>query len=172
VPAGSRVLIAGAGTGQMFDFLPAALFAGCQLICSDVSQRLLKRLHERVKSETVVDDIEDSRLDPGFGLVIVVLVLEHVDSRKALASIARLAPERLIIVIQENPSQMNSALTPGRVVPESLRGSPQDEQPRLINYLELCAEVGKYGFSVQSRLEIPVADGKKMVGVMFRKDYQ
>ncbi len=102
-PPGSRILIAGAGTGQMFEHCAPELFRGCRLICSDINPAFLERLGARCECQTVVDDIEDSRLEPGFSLVIVVLVLEHVEWRKALASLARLRPEYVLVVIQRNP---------------------------------------------------------------------
>ena len=166
VPKGSRVLIAGAGTGQIFDYLPEGYFDGYRLICSDISSRLLDRLRRRVTCETVVDDIEESKVLPGLGAIIAVLVLEHVDFRRALASLARLHPERLILVIQENPPQMTTAITPGRQVPASLC-VPEESQPQLIPIQQLTDEMTRIGFTLRRMLTAEVADEKKMIGLLF-----
>ena len=108
-----RVLIAGAGTGQMFPYLPADFLAACQVTCSDVNPVFLERLRERFACQTVVDDIEDSRLLPGFAAIAVVLVLEHVDWRRALDSLVRLQPEQLVLIVQRNPADVAAAVTPG-----------------------------------------------------------
>jgi hypothetical protein len=169
IPAGSRLLIAGAGTGQMFDHIPADVFSPYRLICSDISPRLLARLRQRVDCETAVDDVEDSRLEPGFGAIIIVLVLEHVDFRRALASLSRLAPERFIIVIQENPPRMLSAVTPGRELPATMRVFAETAQPQLVPFHELMEELASHGFSLERSEEAPVADDKKMIGAVFRR---
>lgn len=167
IPEGSRVAIAGAGTGQLFDYLPAGYFDKYRLTCTDISVRLLDRLRERVACETVVDDIEDSALPPNPAMIIVVLVLEHVDYRRALASLARLLPERLILVIQENPPQMTTALTPGRPLPASLQ-VVGDAQPKLIPLAALTEEMQKIGFVSQKTVAVDVPDGKKMIGLLLR----
>jgi SAM-dependent methyltransferase len=169
IPAGSRVLIAGAGSGQMFDYISSEVFNPYRLLCSDISPRFLARLRERLNCETVLDDVEDSRLEPGFGVIILVLVLEHVDYRKALTSLSGLAPERFIIVIQVNPSSMTSALSPGRTMPGTMRVFAEETPPRLVPFNELSEELGKYGFHLERRQEVLVADDKKMIGLVFQK---
>jgi len=163
VEPGARVLVAGAGTGQMFSYLPAGLFENYRLVCSDISPRMLERLQERVLCEVVVDDIEESRLEPGFGAIVVVLVLEHVDFRRALTSIARLGAGRLIVVIQKNPPGVATAVT--RPVPESMRVPPGSE-PQLIAIEVLTGALREVGFEVSMQREVDVADGKKMIGLL------
>ena len=51
---GAAVLLAGAGSGQMFDFVPAERFAPYRLTCSDISRKLLDRLSARVRCEAVL----------------------------------------------------------------------------------------------------------------------
>jgi len=76
---------------------------------TDINRRFLDRLEERLARlgfdsyETAIDDLEDSKLQPPWGGVVVVLVLEHIDWRKGVASLGRLRAERCYIVIQENP---------------------------------------------------------------------
>src|SRR5215472_3640532 len=45
---GSRITVAGAGTGQMFDLLPPDLFHPYRLTVSDLNPLFLERLRERL----------------------------------------------------------------------------------------------------------------------------
>jgi hypothetical protein len=161
--AGSRVLIAGAGSGQIFDWLPPQTFVPHALTCSDINAAFLKRLGRRCACQTVVDDIEDSRLEPGFSVAIVVLVLEHVEWRKALASLARLRPERVIVVIQRNPP----GELPARERAGTMRIFASQVRSHPIEASALEAELIGLGFMPQLARERAVADGKTMVGLLF-----
>lgn len=161
-PPASRILIAGAGTGQMFEYCAAELFRGCTLICSDISPAFLDRLRARCECQTVVDDIEDSRLEPGFSLIIVVLVLEHVEWRKALASLARLRPGHILVVIQRNPE----GALPYRERIGTMRLFGSEVEPNLIPSSALVEEFERLGFRLKLQRERPVADGKAMVGLL------
>ena len=46
--AGGRITIAGAGTGQMFDFQAPAIFRPYRLTCTDLNPTFLSRLRERL----------------------------------------------------------------------------------------------------------------------------
>jgi SAM-dependent methyltransferase len=167
--ASGRVLIAGAGTGQMFGYLPAEFLAGCAVTCSDVNPAFLARLRERFVCETVVDDIEDSRLEPGFAVIAVVLVLEHVDWKLAVESLARLEPERLVLIVQRNPSNVTAAVTPGRVPPGTMQVFAGEAPPHLVPTEELIAKLGSFGFELVREEARAVQDGKSMVGLVLRR---
>jgi SAM-dependent methyltransferase len=158
----SRILIAGAGTGQMFEHCAPGLFHGYRLICSDINPAFLEKLRARCECQTVVDDIEDSRLDQGFSVILVVLVLEHVEWRKALASLARLRPEHVAVVIQRNPE--GALPYRERVGTMLLFGS--EVEPNLIPASALVEEFERLGFRLKLQQERPVADGKTMVGLL------
>jgi len=162
LPPGSKILLAGAGTGQIFDYLPAEFFAPYRLICSDIHAAFLARLRQRVPCETVIDDVEDSRVEPGLAAIILVLVLEHVDWRRALASLRRLQPERFLIVIQRNPA-VNQALPPAG----TMRVFAEEARPNQVPFSELAEEMAGMGFHAERLEEIPVADGKTMAGGLF-----
>jgi SAM-dependent methyltransferase len=162
-PAGSRVLIAGAGTGQIFEYSPPTLFDHVRLTCSDLNPAFLEKLRARCPCITAVDDIEESHLDPGFSLIVVVLVLEHVDWRKALASLARLRPEQVVIVIQRNPE----GPLPHRERAGTMRLFGTEVEPTLIDAREVIAEFARLGFGLRLQSERPVLDGKTMVGLLF-----
>ena len=104
---GASLLFLGAGTGQMFDFISSKILLSYQTTFADINAGYLERLAERLRRveglrhTTVVDDVEKTRLTPGFHTVLAVLLLEHVDWRKAVSTIAGLADERAFVVIQE-----------------------------------------------------------------------
>src|SRR5512139_2279081 len=68
----ARILVAGAGTGQMFDYARRELFDGFALTCTDLSAGLLTRLEQRLAGRrltnvtTVVDDLEQTQLGSPF----------------------------------------------------------------------------------------------------------
>ena len=162
-PPASRILIAGAGTGQMFDYCAPELFRGCTLVCSDINPAFLEKLRARRECHTVVDDIEDSRLEPGFSVIIVVLVLEHVEWRKALASLARLRPGHVLVVIQRNPE----GALPYRERIGTMRLFGSEVEPNLIQLTALVEEFDRLGFRLKLQRKRAVADGKAMVGLLF-----
>ena len=162
-PPASRILIAGAGTGQMFAHCAPELFRGYTLICSDINPAFLDKLRARCACQTVVDDIEDSGLAPGFSLIVVVLVLEHVEWRKALASVARLRPERVLVVLQRNPE----GALPYRKRIGTMRLFGSEVEPNLIGASALVEEFERLGFRLRLQRERPVTDGKAMVGLLF-----
>jgi SAM-dependent methyltransferase len=168
-PAGGRVLIAGAGTGQMFDYLPAGFLAEQRVTCSDVNPAFLAKLRERFTCETTIDDIEDSRLEPGWAAIVVVLVLEHVDWRKAVRSLARLDAEELLVIVQRNPTDVTAAVTPGRTPPGTMSVFANEAPPHLVPVDELIAELGRTGYAVESQEERGVQDGKFMIATVFRR---
>jgi SAM-dependent methyltransferase len=164
-----RVLIAGAGTGQMFGYLPGEFLGGCEVLCSDVNPVFLARLRERFVCGTVVDDIEDSRLAAGFAAIAVVLVLEHVDWQRAVASLVRLKPERLVLIVQRNPADVTAAVTPGRLPPGTMRVFAGEAPPHLVPVGELTARLALFGFELQREEVRAVQDGKAMVGLVLHR---
>jgi hypothetical protein len=123
-PGGSRITIAGAGTGQMFDFLDPAVFRPHRLTCADLNPVFLARLGERLErdgleAEILADDIERTALTPGADLLLSTLLLEHIDWLRGVEAFGRLRPRRCGIVLQQNPPNIRSAVTPGRRLPAS-----------------------------------------------------
>jgi SAM-dependent methyltransferase len=168
---GARVLVAGAGTGQMFNYLPADFSASLRLTCSDVNPLFLQRLRTRCACETVVDDLENSQLTPGWDAVAVVLVLEHLDWRRAVLSLARLQPDHLLLIVQRNPANVTAAVTPGRTPPGTMAVFAEDAPPHLIAVDELIAELSVHGFVVNRVESRAVQDGMPMVGLALRKQH-
>src|SRR4051794_14279032 len=119
--AGDAVTVAGAGTGQMLDFLDAEALKPYRLTFGDLNPVYLERLGERLKRHgidgvVVEDDFEQTRLAKGPALLVATLLLEHIDWRRGVESIVRLRPGQCAIVMQENPPGMATAVTPGRAL--------------------------------------------------------
>jgi hypothetical protein len=172
--SGSRITIAGAGTGQLFDFLDAALFRPHQLTCADLNPAFLARLEMRLRkhgvSATIAqDDLENTYLAPGADLVLATLVLEHIDWRAGVRSICQLSPQICGIIMQVNPPDVRSAITPGRVLPPSMRAAAETCHPVLLTAGELISTFEMYGFACRARNSIEVADRKELQALLFAK---
>ena len=167
---GARILFAGAGTGQYFDYFPAAALAPYLPIFTDVNPTFLDRLAARCIAmrrpcQTLVDDIEAPRGTTIFGpfdLAIVILVLEHVEWRVAVAELCNMAA-RVFAIVQENPAGMIERPLPGTLA--ALRDLPT----QLVDRGELIAEFDGRRFELARTSFRAVRDGKKMVGLDFRR---
>ena len=173
-PERRTVLFAGAGTGQMFDYVSGSFLAPYRVTFTDINATFLDRLRERLASaslnyETVVDDIEDSKLSGPFGLAVVVLVLEHVEWQKALRSLAAFQPEIMHLVVQQNPPDLGTAITPGRTLPPSIARASEQAHPVLVEPDAIRSFLAGEGYVLVRRFERPVPDAKTMIGLMFSR---
>jgi hypothetical protein len=171
-PARRSMVFVGAGTGQMFDFVDPAFLAPYRLTFTDINPAFLARLRERLAGaaldyEAVVDDLERPALRGPFGAAVVVLVLEHVEWRRGLDGLAALRPEVLHLVVQRNPSDMASAVTPGRVLPPTIAAAAETAHPTLVDPAEVGAYLGGLGYALVARRERGVPDAKTMIGLTF-----
>ncbi|MCX6626324.1 MAG: class I SAM-dependent methyltransferase [Candidatus Solibacter sp.] len=157
---GARILFAGAGTGQYFDFWAPDALAPYRPVFTDTNPLFLARLAERFAAETHIDDIEAPRIAGPFDLAIVILVLEHVDWRRAVAAMTGIA-RRVFTVTQENPAGLTARPLPGTL------GILQAHPPRLLERAALIAHIGGLGFTVTRTAIREVVDGKKMVALDF-----
>jgi hypothetical protein len=162
------VLVAGAGTGQMFDYLPPEAAATGRMVFSDLNPMFLDKLRERLgEAATVVDDIENTALAGPFGHAAVTLVLEHVDWRRAIRSFRQWESRRVLTVIQENPADVASAVTPGRTVPGTMNVFRERAHPQLVPLAELTTAMAELGYVLEQVQPAPVSDGKRMLGCWF-----
>ncbi len=166
-----RVLFAGAGTGQMFDYVEADFLAGYEPVFSDLNIAFLARLAQRLRGSAlahyhlVADDIERSSLTGAFGAAALVLVLEHIDWRRGLSSIVALRPERVFLVLQQNPPDQASALTLGNEPLGTMRVFGERARPRLLVPGEVAEFLAAHGFVPAATRQRAVADGKIMLGL-------
>lgn len=171
-PQGASLLFLGTGTGQMFEFISPSILLPYQATFTDINATFLARFSRRLQASkglhytTVVDDIEATRLTPGFHTVIVVLLLEHVDWRKAVSTIARLATRQAFVVVQENPANFAAAMTPAREITGTMKIF-KDVHPTLIPRQELEAEFVRHRFVAKYFAQKVVADDKKMLALGF-----
>jgi hypothetical protein len=169
---GSRITIAGAGTGQVLDFLDPAMLRAYRLTFSDLNPVFLARLRERLarcglEAETIEDDIESTALAPGAALLIATLLLEHIDWQRGAEVLAALRPSACGIILQENPPGMATAVTPGRKIPASLATALEMGRPVLVPKVELIALMGALGYGCRETGAREVADGKRLVALRF-----
>lgn len=168
-PPGWRVLIAGAGTGQMFDTIPATLFAGLRAVFSDINPGFLACLRARhPEAACVADDLERSALRGPFQAACAVLVLEHIDWRKGLDTLASLGARHLFLVVQRNPPEMATAVTPSRRLPGSMAVFAETH-PELRNPTEIATHLEAHGYGLAAEWPRAVADGKTMLGLLFTR---
>jgi len=171
---GSKVLFAGAGTGQLFDYISPEFLNPYGVTFTDINAEYLKRLAGRLTGKTrfefaiVVDDIEASQLHGTFELVVAILVLEHVEWRKAIAEMCRLASHRVFVVLQEDPANMPSAMKPSRPPIGTMRVFTE-LNPHLVPQAEVVAEFTRHGFELAHSSAREVLDAKKMVALEFEK---
>lgn len=168
-PPGAAILFAGAGTGQMFDYLDPGILAPYRTTFTDINPDFLDSLEARLEPyelafETLVDDIERPSVPGYFDLLIAVLLLEHVDWPTAVAALCRLATWRVFVVIQEDPPNLESRPAVGTM--NVLR----ELHPRLVDRAELVRAFEKHGFRVHRISSREVADSKKMVAIEFVRD--
>jgi hypothetical protein len=121
-----------------------------------------------VHFSTVVDNVESTSLTPGYELVVAVLVLEHVDWRRAVATMCRLSSRRVFVVIQENPPDLPSAIMKSRPVVGSMKAF-LELHPQLLPRGEVEKEFRGNGFALRCVLSREVLDAKRMVGLEFER---
>jgi hypothetical protein len=169
---GSRITIAGAGTGQMFDFLSPVVFRPHRLTCADLNPVFLARLRERLEkhgleAEILEDDIERTALAPRPDLLLSTLLLEHIAWLRGVKAFARLRPRTCGIVLQENPPNISVAVTPGRRLPPSIAKAVETAHPTLVPRNDLIVAMAERGYPCRETEVHEVADGKRLVGLLF-----
>jgi SAM-dependent methyltransferase len=163
-----RLLVAGCGPGQFYDYLEAGALDRCRPVFCDINPEFLAALRTRCPGAIcVADDLEDSGLRGRFDAACATLVLEHTDWRAVVATLARLAP-LVMIVIQLNPPEMATAVSPGRTPPGSMVAF-KHVHPNLIDEGELASEMARLGMALEARNPKAVADGKTMLALTFAR---
>jgi hypothetical protein len=168
----ASLLFAGAGTGQMFDFVSPEILLPFNVTFTDINAGYLNRLRTRLartpglRYSTVVDDLEHTTLSRRSDVVLAVLILEHVEWRGAVETLCKLTSRELLVVIQENPRDDMMALTAVREIPETMKVF-REVHPTLIPSADLESEMKKQSFRRTYAANKSVADGKKMLALGF-----
>lgn len=172
LPKSGRLTIVGAGTGQLFDFLDPAAFRSYRLTWTDLNMAFLARLRQRLAghglgADLVQEDVERSALKPGSDLLLATLLLEHIDWRRGVEVLAGLRPAACAVILQENPPDMTTAVTPGRHLPPSIAKAVEVGRAVLVPKNELVLAMKARGYVFRESSVREVADGKRLVGVLF-----
>ncbi len=173
LPRGSKILFAGAGTGQMFDYVSGAFLSDFDLTFTDINEGFLETLRLRVTRasltnfRTMIDDVEETALTHPVDLTVLVLVLEHVDWQRALQSLAALPSKRFFIILQKNPSEMTTNVSPHRELRGSLAEASKGEQAHLIDEKSLDEFLTDLHYRQIDKDERVVPDDKRMCGLIF-----
>ena len=169
---GSSILFAGAGTGQMFDFVSPEILFPYRVTFTDINVDYLKRLEARLKSKTqlrfeaILDNLERPQLSSRYALAVAVLVLEHVDWHLAVGALCTLSVENVFVVIQENPPNSTMAITENQPFIGTMRVF-REVHPILLNREALVKEFEYHGFYLSYSREKPVPYEKRMIGLGF-----
>ena len=176
LPSDSKILFAGAGTGQMFDFVSGAFLSNYALTFTDINEGFLESLRMRATKADltnitrVIDDVEHTALSGRFDLTVLVLVLEHVNWQRALQSLAALPSKRFLIVLQKNPSEMTTNVSPHRELRGSLAEASKGEQAHLVDEKSLVEFLADLHYRQTGKDERIVPDEKHMCGLMFERE--
>jgi 2-polyprenyl-3-methyl-5-hydroxy-6-metoxy-1,4-benzoquinol methylase len=171
----SRILFAGAGTGSLFDFADFTFLNEHDVTFADINPEFLAVLKTRAEAHgiqgfmTVECDLESYVWPEAFDLVVLVLVLEHVREDEVLRNLSSPRPDRFFVVIQQNPAEVTTNVSPNRPVPDSLRRAAEFESPHLVDRKDLVALFEGIGFGLCDEAAVEVPDGKKMNGLTFER---
>ena len=171
---GAKLLIAGCGTGQLFDYLKPSDLGNLELTLTDINPPYLSATEQRlrkfggVKYNLKIDDIEATNLQGHYDGILIVLVLQHVEYKKALASMLSLNPSRFYIIEQEQDTTQH-AVAKGRKLTEAWKKYAEMANPQLIQRKELTGYLKEKGYVNIKVYEREVPDNKRMVGFVFEK---
>ena len=174
---GSRLVVPGCGTCQMFDYMaPSDLRAGIELTLTDINPDYLAKAQERLlrrfpgtRYDVRVDDIEETRLEGKYGGILITLVLQHVNWRKALDSMMGLRPDKLYIIIQEQDAT-KYAVTKKKELADAWKRYAEIANPKLVPRAELIDYLVKNGYGSLGHHKRDVPDNKTMAGFVFEKE--
>lgn len=169
---GSKLLIHGCGTCQMFDYITSSDMGEAEITFADISQKMLDKAKQRLMNfdgklsyRILIDDIENTNIKEHYDAVILTLVLLHTDWRRSLENMIKLKPSSLYIIEQEQTS--GSAVTKERTLPASIQRYAELAVPELIPLRELAEFLDKKGYKLVYTTERAVPDNKVMVGLIF-----
>ncbi len=172
----SKLLIAGCGTAQFCDFIdPREFGEGIELTLADFNVSYLERCRERLQRfcglnyRTVEDDIEATRLNGPYDAVLIALVLQHVEWRKALDSMISTDPNRFYIIIQEQDYSRHAVTKSRDDLSPALQRYAQVANPKLVPRNELVDFLDNKGYSMLKIYEREVPNDKVMCGLVFQK---
>lgn len=174
LPNGSKILMPGCGTGQIFDYLSTEIFCSHKLFFSDINQSFLDKLSERLSNSQIrdfrcyIDDIESTKISEDFDGVIPVLVLEQLEWEKAAKTLINYHPQYIYLIIQEQ-NQSTDTITVNVRSRESIRRFSEMANPKLVPRNDLIQYFLHNNYWFRKAYEKVVPNKKVMVGLVFEK---
>jgi hypothetical protein len=98
---------------------------------------------------------------------MATLLLEHIAWPRGVETFVRLRPLTCGIILQENPPNMTSAVTQGRRLPPSIAKAAETAHPTLVPRDDLIVAMTERGYVCLETEVREVADGKRLVGLLF-----
>lgn len=174
LPNNSKLLVAGCGTCQMFDYLEPKKIGTYQFIFSDINQSFFEVAKKRMKNfpeaeyKFVIDDIESTKINEKIDGVIAVLLLEHIDWKKGIDSFVKLKPNRIYLIIQVQDDK-KSFVTKGMKLRPSIEEFSKIANPQPVKEQELSNYLKNKSYKLIKKIKRPVQDDKAMVGLVFEQ---
>jgi SAM-dependent methyltransferase len=166
-----KLLIHGCGTCQMFDYVDLSIFGKSDITFADLSPRMLEVARKRLERfahsshKIAVDDIERSNLNDRYDAALLVLVLLHVNWKKALENIIRLGVSSLYII--EQAQRGTFSMTPTAQLLPSMQRYQEVASPVLVSPDDLSDFLGRKGIKRMWTTEHRVPGNKSMLGFIF-----
>lgn len=169
-----KILFAGAGTGQLIDYVSLEPLADVTVVFSDLTDRFRPRLEQRLAPFRTLhwqwkqDDIERTQLSGPFDAVMISMVLQHVEWTRAIDSIVSLTP-KIIYVVEQRNDRGGHAVTKSRELAPSIRTFAEVANPALVPESQLTEKLNGAGFVKMLHLERPVPDDKTLFGLVYNR---
>jgi hypothetical protein len=170
----SKLLVAGCGTCQMFDYFEPQKIGKVQFVFSDINPSFFEQVKKRLKKyseiryKLVVDDAESTKLNEKIDGILAVLLLEHIEWKKGINSFIKLNPKRMYLIIQEQ-NDKKGFVTTGRKLQPSIEEFSKIANPKLVDEKELTEYLKKHNYEIAKIIKKEVPDNKLMVGLVFEQ---
>jgi len=169
---GTRVLIPGAGTGQMLDYCDTVVLSPLKLTFTEINFMFLTRIRTKLNSfpmldaQVIHDDIESTNLEGPFEVICGILLLEHIDWELGLRNLISLSPRHVLLIVQQNENGGN-VVTASAEIPWSIQKFSENAKPLLIDIGKLTDWLDRKGYELLGRADATVPNSKKMVGLSY-----
>jgi hypothetical protein len=141
---------------------------------ADVSPKMLeitkRRLskHKKLSYNVLVDDIENTNIKGHYDAILLTLVLLHVDWRRSLENMIKLAPSSFYIIEQEQ-KEGKTTVSKKRRLPPSIQKYAEIESAELIPREVLNKFLNDRGYNLVYTTNRDVPDKKVMVGFVYTR---
>jgi hypothetical protein len=169
---GSRLLIHGCGTCQMFDYIKPSDIGKVDMSFADINDGMLEvaerrlRKYKEASCHFLADDIENTNIGEHYDALLLILVLLHVDWRRSLENMIKLTPSLFYIIEQEQEAGTPS-IAKERKLPPSIKEYAEVEATELISLRELTKFFNERGYHLTYSIRKAVPDKKFMVGLIY-----